>query len=69
MCRRQKLSLQQVIKKLSETDHGISSEDKDDIESKPELDASSYTKSKTDGTDTEPEDEDVSVSQEVGGKD
>ena len=62
--------------KLSETDHGISSEDEDDIEdelswyeSEPKLDASSYTNSETDRSDTEPEDEDISVSQEVRGKD
>ena len=74
MSRRQKLSLLQVMEKLSETDHGSSSEDKDDIEdelrwyeSETKLDALSYINSKTDGSDTEPED--VSVSQEVCVKD
>ena len=51
------------MKKLSETDHGISNEGEDDIENKlswyesePELNASSYTNIKTDGSDTQPED-------------
>ena len=70
------MSLQQVMKKLYETDHGISSKDKDDIEdelswyeSEPELNALLYTNMETDGSDTEADDEDVSVSQEVRGKD
>ena len=61
---------------LFETDDGISSEDEDCIEnelswykSEPEIDALSDSNSKTDGSDTESEGKDGSVSQEVQGKD
>ena len=66
----------QVMKNLFETDDGISSKDKDCIEdelrwyeSEPEIDSLSDSNSKTNGSDTESEDEDGSVSQEVQGKD
>ena len=59
---------------ISEIDHGISSEDEDDFENKmswyesePELDALSDTNSETNGIDTESEDENLSVSQEIRG--
>ena len=64
------------MENLFETDDEISNEDEDCIEdeliwyeSEPEIDALSDSNSKTDGSDTESEDEDGSVSQEVQGKD
>ena len=68
------MSSQQVMKTLFETEDGISSEDDFDdelswYESEPEMDALSDSNSETDGSHTESEDEDDSVSQEVRGKD
>ena len=61
---------------LFETEDGISSEDEDDFndelswyESEPEMEALSDSNSEIDGSDTEYEDEDDSVGQEVRGKD
>ena len=66
----------QMMENLFETDDGISSEDEDYIEdelswyeSEPEIDALSDSNSETDGSDTESEDEDGFVSQEVQKKD
>ena len=76
MSSRQRMFPLQVKENLFETDDGISSEDEDCIkdelswyESESEIDALSDSNSKTDGSDTESEDEDGSVSQEVQGKD
>ena len=76
MYKRQRLSTQQVMNTLFETEDGISSEDEDDFddelswyESEPEMEALSDSNSEIDGSDTEYEDEDDSVGQEVRGKD
>ena len=76
MYKRQRLSTQQVMNTLFETEDGISSEDEDDFddelswyESEPEMEALSDSNSKIDGSDTEYEDEDDSVGQEVRRKD
>ena len=76
MYKRQKLSTQQVMNTLFETEDGISSEDEDDFddelswyESEPEMEALSDSNSEIDGSDTEYVDEDDSVGQEVRGKD
>ena len=76
MSKRQKMSSQQVMKTLFETEDAISSEDENDFddelswyESELEMDALSDSNSKTEGSHTESEDKDDSVSQEVGGKD
>ena len=64
------------MEKSFETDNGVSSEEEDNIEdilscyeSEPKLDASSYTNSKADGSDTKPKTKNVSISQEVQEKD
>ena len=76
MSKRQRMSSQQVMKVLFEIDDKVSSEDEDDFddelswyESEPKMDALSDLNSETDGSDTESEDEDCSVCQEVRGKD
>jgi len=76
MSKRQRFSTQQVMNILYETEDGISSEDEDDFddelswyESEPEMEALSDSNSEVDGSDTESEDEDDSVGQEVRGKD
>ena len=65
-----------MIKSLFKTGVGISSEDKDDFvdeinryESEPKMDALSDSNSETDGSDTESEDGDGSLSKEIRGKD
>ena len=70
------MSFQQVMKVLFDIDDKVSSEDEDDFddelswyESEPEMDALSDLNSETDGSDTESENEDCSVFQEVRGKD
>ena len=75
MSKRQRMSSQQVMKVLFEIDDKVSSEDEDDFddelswyESEPEMNALSDFNSETDGSDTESEDEDCSVCQEVPGK-
>ena len=72
MYKRQRLSTQQVMNTLFETEDGISSEDEDDFddelswyESEPKMEALSDSNSEIDGSDTEYEDEDDSVGQEV----
>ena len=72
MYKRQRMSSQQVMKVLFEIDDKVSSEDEDDFDdelswydSEPEMDALSDLNSETDGSDTESEDEDCSVCQEV----
>ena len=76
MSKRQRMSSQIVKKTLFNAEDGISSEDEDDFddelswcESELEMDALSDSNSETDGSHTESEDEDNSVSQEVRGKD
>ena len=76
MSKKQRMSSQQVMKVLFEIDDKVSSEDEDDFddelswyESKLEMDALSDLNSETDGSDTESEDKDCSVCQEVQGKD
>ena len=66
------MSSQRVMKVLFEIDDKVSSEDEDDFddelswyESEPEMDALSDLNSETDGSDTESEDKDCSVCQEV----
>ena len=68
------MSSQQVMKVLFEMDDKVRSEDEDDddfddelswYESGPEIIALSDLNSETDGSDTESEDEDCSVCQEV----
>ena len=69
MSKRQRMSSQQVIKSLFETDDGISSENELSwYESEPEIDVLSDSNRETDGSDTKSEDSDGSVSQEVQGK-
>ena len=70
------MSSQQVMKVLFEIDDKVIGEDEDDFddelswyESEPEMDALSNLNSETDGSDTESEDENCSVCQEVRGKD
>ena len=72
MSKRQRMSSQQVMKVLFEIVDKVSSEDEDDFddelswyESEPEMDALSDLNSETDESDTESEDEDYSVCQEV----
>ena len=76
MSKRQRMSSQQEMKTLFETEDGISSEDENDFddelswyESEPEMDALSDSNSETDESHTESEDKDDSVSQKVRGKD
>ena len=76
MSKRQRMSFQQVMKVLFEINDKVSSEDKDDFddklswyESEPEMHAFSGLNSETDGSDTESENEDCTVCQEVRGKD
>ena len=76
MSKRQRMSSQQVMKVLFEIDDKVCSKDGDAFdhelswyESEPEMDALSDLNSETDGSDTESEDEDCSVCQEVQGKD
>ena len=72
MYKRQRLSTQQVMNTLFETEDGISSKDEDDFddelswyESEPEMEALSDSNSQIDGSDTKYEDEDDSVGQKV----
>ena len=76
MSKRQRMSSQQVMKVLFEIDDKVSSKDEADFddelswyESEPEMDALSDLNSETDGSNTESEDKDCSVCQEVQGKD
>ena len=69
MYKRQRLSTQQVMNTLFETEDEISSEDLSWYESEPEMEALSDSNSEIDGSDTEYKDEDDSVGQEVRGKD
>ena len=69
MSKRQRMSSQQVMKTLFKTEDGISSEDEDDFddelswyESEAEMDALSDSNSETDGSQTESEDENDSLS-------